>query len=502
MTKGALLAMTVLSVVVFGLTTSGSVKAAEVSSDLNLSVNPVVALSISNCDSSPADSVVLTIEPSSLGAFSSTCQNITVAANTPGYSLLVKSDSTNLIYQNPTTITPAPVVASTDKLIANPDVLPNDTWGFAIENQTDVITGSLINGFNTTYTTNNADNKYAKLLTTDQTIYQTDKALGETPAPLSSFTAYYGARLTLATVAGEYKTTITYTAIGSEVPEPLSVACVSGSAFKGDVGDIRNATTTTASWVIGDTGIANDTRGDGQNYCIGKLADDNIWMLNNLKLGSFDDDMLLTPADSNVTADWTLPKIDNDATGEYYDTPHLYAFVAGQTSFSSDIPNSEETDINSPNFAGYYYNWCAATAGTVDTTCTPYSTEPTDAVQDICPANWQMPIGGGSGEFTWLNAKMNNPDVTSPTSNGGDGYYQNWWFTGPFRGVFAGNFQTSDWSNFQGSSGDVWTASRLAEDSSLVHILNINTGEFGVSAVIPNYLNDRSYGNSVRCVLY
>jgi uncharacterized protein (TIGR02145 family) len=79
----------------------------------------------------------------------------------------------------------------------------------------------MTSAFDTTHTTNNADNKYAKLLTTDQTIYQTDKALGETPAPLSNFTAYYGVRLTLATVAGEYKTTITYTAIGEVVPEPI-----------------------------------------------------------------------------------------------------------------------------------------------------------------------------------------------------------------------------------------------------------------------------------------
>jgi hypothetical protein len=44
--------------------------------------------------------------------------------------------------------------------------------------------------------------------------------LGGSPAPLTSFRAYYGARLTLGTIAGEYKTTITYTAIGAEVPEP------------------------------------------------------------------------------------------------------------------------------------------------------------------------------------------------------------------------------------------------------------------------------------------
>jgi uncharacterized protein (TIGR02145 family) len=77
------------------------------------------------------------------------------------------------------------------------------------------------NNFDTAYTENNQNNRYALLPTTDQTIYQTEKALGETPAPLSDFKAYYGAKLTLATIAGEYKTTITYSAVGAEVPEPV-----------------------------------------------------------------------------------------------------------------------------------------------------------------------------------------------------------------------------------------------------------------------------------------
>jgi hypothetical protein len=482
------LAMTAAIALVVGLVSfaSNPVKAGytdSVSSDLNLSVNPVVSLSISNCDTTNnpnPETVTLSIEPSSTGTFGSTCQNINVAANTPGYSLSIKSSSTDLLYQNPTSITPAPIVASTDKLIDSPATLPNDSWGFAIEDQLN---------FSTTYTTNDADNTYAKLLTTDQTIYQTDKALGEDPAPLSSFTAYYGAKLTLATIAGEYKTTITYTAIGEEIPEPVYTACVNGPLFKGNIGDIRDAATTTGDWVVGNTGIANDTRGDGQEYCISKLADENVWMLNNLKLGSFNEDILLTPVDTNVTASWTLPKIGNAIEG-IYEMPRLYAFVDGQSGFSSSIPNSKETDINSQNFAGYYYNWCAATAGMISTTCRLNNiTMPTVATQDICPANWRIPTGGNSGEFDALSSAMAVANDNSP--------YENFQFTKPFRGVIAGRHvgNSPGW-NYQGLAGYIWSASHKLDSYTAAYGLflsdsNINTGWNIVD----------SDGLSVRCLL-
>ncbi|MDR3125583.1 MAG: hypothetical protein LBU20_00710, partial [Candidatus Nomurabacteria bacterium] len=83
-----------------------SVQAETANSDLSLSVNPVIVLSITNCDSSNATSVNIALDPTSTGVFKSTCQNLVIAANTPGYSLLIKSSSTDLLYQNPTTISP------------------------------------------------------------------------------------------------------------------------------------------------------------------------------------------------------------------------------------------------------------------------------------------------------------------------------------------------------------------------------------------------------------
>jgi hypothetical protein len=253
--------------------------------------------------------------------------------------LLVKSSSTDLLYQNPTSITPTPVVPSTNTgTIAAPAVRPIDSWGFAVENN---------GNFDAAYTIDNQNNKYALLPTTDQTIYQTDKAVGETPAPLTDFKAYYAAKLTLATVAGEYKTTITYSAIGADIPPPpkpsmqdfTTTKCAAMEVYTNNNDDDKLLTLT-------------DSRND-QDYLVGKLADGNCWMLNNLKLGSLTEDMSLTPADTNITANWTLPQIDNSAS-DRYDTPHTYALLSNNGGYyNPDLPNSEETNINNQNFAGY-----------------------------------------------------------------------------------------------------------------------------------------------------
>jgi uncharacterized protein (TIGR02145 family) len=242
---------------------------------------------------------------------------------------------------------------------------------------------------------------------------------------------------------------------------------------------------------------------DGQVYLVGKLADGNCWMLNNLKLGSLVNDITLTPADTNVTTDWVLPRIDNTNVNPYYDAPRLYAFVAGQSNFSTTKPNSEEVNIDSKDFAGYYYNWCAATAGTLSTTCTPQIVMPTDAVQDICPAGWRIPKGGNAGdtsnEFDQLSAKMagytdnqgqyeDDFDYFDPT------FIENFLFEGPFRGVLAGS--GGSWVNL-GLYGYIWSMSYTTYSAQNAFGLS-----FAESSIIPVWRGGgRGASLSVRCLL-
>jgi hypothetical protein len=288
------------------LFTNGSVKAESAESDVSLTIKPVVKLSIANCDGSKAGTVAINIDPARAGVFKSACQNVSVDANTPGYSLSVKSSSTDLVYQNPTTVSPKPKVPSTAATIKNPAKLTNNQWGFAIEKQTGM-DGSI--GFETSYTVDNADNKYALLPTTSQTIYQTDKGLWEDPAPLSTFKVFYGSKLTLDTVAGKYKTTITYTAIGTDVPEGPT-ACGGDSheciLFTGTTDDgtfdiptrgyVTGSATHTYDW---DIEVDGDpiTDCDGGSNCVGTASESSTEIaLSGLSNGEHQ--IKITPHDS------------------------------------------------------------------------------------------------------------------------------------------------------------------------------------------------------------
>jgi hypothetical protein len=56
------------------------------------------------------------------------------------------------------------------------------------------------------------------------------------------------------------------------------------------------------------------TPADYRTYRIAKLADNKCWMLDNLKLGSTTGTTTLTPSDSNITSNFTLPQVGGNNT--------------------------------------------------------------------------------------------------------------------------------------------------------------------------------------------
>jgi uncharacterized protein (TIGR02145 family) len=473
LTLAMILAVSVL------LSSSTPTQAQTTPTDLSLSVNPVIVLSIANCDSSNASSVDITIDPSSTGVFKSACQNLYIAANTPGYSLSIKSSSTDLIYQNPTTISPTPVIPSTTNTIANPAVFTNDTWGFAIEKAT-----GLTNNFDTSYTVNNASNKYALLPITNYTIYQTDKVLTESPAPLTDFRAFYGAELTLATIAGQYKTTITYTAIGAEVPEPVYYAKVmNGVSFQDkttnqsescDALPIYDGDNPTSEQSLASTVTMTDTR-NGQQYDVRRLQDGKCWMIDNLKLATYNASS--SDTDLNTIFNFVIPEAYDGSDPDYIsdDVPHVFCPIPG------------DTGAGATNY-GYLYNWSVATAGE---TSTSINSTGLIAPNSICPANWRLPTGGtiiydneagyiidGEGDFYDLYEVLErDPDEFSPT--------------GSFRGVFSGYWRAaqSD-TGYRAHYSFLWSSAVYYR---LAFGLDLRQG-----LAVPG-TSWRGYGQSIRC---
>ncbi|MBR3323611.1 hypothetical protein IKG16_01865, partial [Candidatus Saccharibacteria bacterium] len=134
--------------------------------------------------------------------------------------------------------------------------------------------------------------------------------------------------------------------------------------------------------------ILKDSR-DQKQYKISKLADGNCWMVQNLAL---DGGRTLTPTDSNVVADTTLPSNIENGTPTTNTAAQIYSGVAS---------NLDEYGSQYGNL----YNYMAATAllGTAESSGTITSS--------VCPTNWQLPNMTGAKSYV-------NLIVASGISNG------------------------------------------------------------------------------------
>ena len=178
-----------------------------------------------------------------------------------------------------------------------------------------------------------------------------------------------------------------------------------------------------------------DTR-DTNSYTV-RYINDACWMTQNLRLAG---GTTLTTSDSNVTRNYTLPTTQLAGNSSSYTAP--------QTTISSDTSY------------GGYYNYCAASAGTV---CS--SSLAQDATQSICPKGWRLPT------YNEQNGIRSYVSAFSPVLSG---YYYN-----------GALYDT-------GSNGNWWSAT--ASNGFSRYRLSYN----GISLYTSYY--NTYYGFSVRCI--
>ena len=141
-----------------------------------------------------------------------------------------------------------------------------------------------------------------------------------------------------------------------------------------------------------------DTR-DGSDYTV-RYINGACWMTQNLRLSG---GRTLTSADSNVTRNWSFP------TG---------SLTSGNTYTEA------RSTISSNTSYGGYYNYCAASAGTVCNDTTEQG-----ATQDICPKGWRLPTHNGQSGITGY-ASAFSPVYSGYYYGGslsGTGSYGYWW---------------------------------------------------------------------------
>ena len=213
------------------------------------------------------------------------------------------------------------------------------------------------------------------------------------------------------------------------------------------------------------TVILRDTR-DGNRYTVRKLADGKCWMTENLKISG----KTLTPADSNVLANYNLPASSTDGWCATNDSTCIN--TANVLNASDQASGGDPTH---PEY-GTFYSWDAATAGTGT-----YSTASGDTSSSICPKGWRLPTGNNAGDLQGLYSKYSS--ASAMLSTGGT--------IGP-QFVLSGGRNGSSTYN-QGSRAGYWSST--AYSNSHVYGLGIGTD----SANPSDYLL-KSRGFAVRCV--
>lgn len=392
-------------------------------------------------------------------------------------------------------------------------VLTNSTLGSTY----DIATGTATSGNTSTWAMELATNSNATYLITIDNSFDnyhvvpslytkvahrdsgTDVGTNATGTELTStYAAYMNQTQPAGTYSGKVKYTMVHpnTAPTPIVPPSPASSCntpVPGVTYMQDITS-SNKATILGNMTPGNAYYLRDNR-DEEPYCVSLLADNNLWMLDNLRLDITDSTVLnsLTTTNTHVDADSLISlKSGNRYAGSQYadggaiaqwdsnNTTDYYNRAAANAASKDNITTSYG---NGSGKIGVYYNYCAASAGSycydegagVDVADTIQ-----DASYDLCPANWHMPTGGSSGEYNTLYATGYSSDATNFKIA----------LSLPLSGFFGSGSPTR-----QGSSGIFWTSTYHGA-LSFMYYLGVTS-----SSVSNTDGSFRYRGNSLRCLL-
>lgn len=195
----------------------------------------------------------------------------------------------------------------------------------------------------------------------------------------------------------------------------------------------------------GATATLKDRR-DSNSYTVAKI-NGACWMTQNLRLSG---GRTLTSMDSNVTRNWPFPN---------------NSLKSGDTNYIGNSYTEAGFTIDSNASYGGYYNYCAASAGTV---CS--SSLAQDATQDICPKGWRLPTNGEMGGILKYVSAF-SPVRSGTYGNGSPintGFSGDWWSATAARsnlGQYSLRYSAGSLRNSNGSSKDYGLSVRCIRSS-------------------------------------
>jgi uncharacterized protein (TIGR02145 family) len=271
--------------------------------------------------------------------------------------------------------------------------------------------------------------------------------------------------------------------------------------------------------------VALKDQRDNNVYTVGKLADGNCWMMENLRI-----DATATNGSTNLglqqgyagaftgLADPETANFSNSTTANTYNNETKYSTtnITGSnqgfrfprynnsntasrnadpsvTDNRSTATTAHATNLTSSTYSyGNYYTWAAAMANTnlySSPTATIDGKTSETAGTSICPTGWQLPYGRSSdngatsGGFYNLGTLLNATASSETSSRKWRAYPNNFILSGYYN-------NNSNGSN--GSSGRYWTST--AQNTSYAFSMSLEYNSITSSSAI------RAQGLSVRCV--
>ena len=420
------------------------------SNNIEFNLNPTISISITGGDLSIANLV-----PGSVS--DSNAITVGVSSNAiSGYTLSSTVGTTdnlsNALRRNGTDTTNKFTSLNSNQSSLN-DFSDNE-WGYSYCNNTNDCSGTTNWISGNTGTTSTGYNGYT-YTTESQSITHLD-----TSTPGSSSIQYkIGAKASNTQLAGNYTNTINFTAVAKPGPTTFySAFAAAGKQQYNGYYTMQDMSSEICS-AVNTKSVATliDTR-DNEVYYVGKLADGNCWMLDNLRLGG-DSPITLTSQDTNIAAaTWELPVSINNNFDSYT-----------KAQINADYKNNLTTSygVTGSGKIGVYYNYCAASAGTY---C--YNSESgidlpdtlVDSPYDVCPANWRMPTtsSDASSEYRTLcdilwGSECKNYATMSATNPNSIQYNLSLLLSGYFLGDEHQFINVSGhyWSSTYGSSGQM-----------------------------------------------
>ncbi len=234
---------------------------------------------------------------------------------------------------------------------------------------------------------------------------------------------------------------------------------------------------------LGQSNTLTDIR-DGKTYSVSRLSDGNCWMTSNLAL-DISKANSLSSDDTDIAEGTTWPETDVETPMETEDG--TWTTDNGAILFAMHPIKLAGNDGAYRDEYGYYYTWCAATAGS----CQVDGSGISDgfAESSICPKNWRLPTISeydtlvGRGTSSWIDyGNANGYWIGGVNASAGGTFFP------------AAGSVSNDGLSYGGAYGYYWSSTPYINGSGAyrLHFRSDSTPSTGY--------NYRYFGRSIRCL--